>query len=312
MRLRRIDPEADFDAVLELVRASDEAVYGGSDWTPAELREEWATVDLDLDAWLAVEGDAVAGVLHRYDLRDGRVLGDAYVHPELAGRGAGTMLLEALEARAWELAGDVPLEQPVCVEATHLVGDERAPALFSDRAYERVRTFFRMTIELGDEPPPSPVWPAGLVPASLVPARDGPVVQAALDEAFAQEWGYNALPYAEWVEKTFGVDRFDASLCPLVWDGERLAGFSLNYPKRFGDWGWIGMLGVRPAWRRRGLGLTLLQESFRRFHERGERVVALGVDAENPTGATRLYERAGMGVLWQADVWRKVIREAAV
>jgi len=36
-----------------------------------------------------------------------------------------------------------------------------------------------------------------------------------------------------------------------------------------------------------GLGLALLLESFRRFHGRGGRVVALGVDAENPTGAPR-------------------------
>ena len=75
-----------------------------------------------------------------------------------------------------------------------------------------------------------------------------------------------------------------------------------------GDWGWIGTLGVRPGWRRRGLGLALLQEGFRRFAERGETVAALGVDSENPTGATRLYERAGMRVLWRADVWRKELR----
>jgi hypothetical protein len=29
------------------------------------------------------------------------------------------------------------------------------------------------------------------------------------------------------------------------------------------------------------------------------------VDAENPTGATRLYERVGMRVLWEADLYRK-------
>ena len=57
-----------------------------------------------------------------------------------------------------------------------------------------------------------------------------------------------------------------------------------------------------------GLGLSLLQESFRRFAERGETMAALGVDSENPTGATRLYERAGMRILWRADVWRKELR----
>jgi ribosomal protein S18 acetylase RimI-like enzyme len=69
--------------------------------------------------------------------------------------------------------------------------------------------------------------------------------------------------------------------------------------------GWIASVGVRPPWRRFGLGLAMLQEAFRRFYERGERVVGLGVDAENPTGATRLYERAGMSVAWQATVYEK-------
>jgi ribosomal protein S18 acetylase RimI-like enzyme len=98
---------------------------------------------------------------------------------------------------------------------------------------------------------------------------------------------------------------------PVVWHGDEIAAFSVNYAKRNGDWGWIGMLGVREGWRRRGLGLALLRESFRRFRSTGETTVALGVDVENPTGATRLYERAGMRVLWQADVWEKELRAAA-
>lgn len=69
---------------------------------------------------------------------------------------------------------------------------------------------------------------------------------------------------------------------------------------------------VRPAPERLGETLALLRAadvaSFRRFHETGEATVALGVDVGNPTGATRLYERAGMRVLWQADVSQKELR----
>lgn len=56
----------------------------------------------------------------------------------------------------------------------------------------------------------------------------------------------------------------------------------------------VGALGVRKPWRRRGVGLALLHHVIRVFHARGERSVGLGVDSENPAGATRLYERAGM------------------
>jgi ribosomal protein S18 acetylase RimI-like enzyme len=61
--------------------------------------------------------------------------------------------------------------------------------------------------------------------------------------------------------------------------------------------GWIGALGVRDRWRKRGIGLALLQHAFAEFHRRGLTKVGLGVDASNPTGATRLYERAGMRVV---------------
>ncbi len=102
-----------------------------------------------------------------------------------------------------------------------------------------------------------------------------------------------------------GVPQFDPELILVVWDGDEIAAASIDYQKRLGDWGLISRLGVRDGWRRQGLGLSLLHESFRRFAERGETMAALGVDSENPTGATRLYERAGMRILWRADVWRK-------
>jgi ribosomal protein S18 acetylase RimI-like enzyme len=74
---------------------------------------------------------------------------------------------------------------------------------------------------------------------------------------------------------------------------------------------WVGSIGVVPAWRCRGLALALLRDSFRRFREAGETIGALGVDAENPTGAVQLYERAGMRVLWRADLCQKELRAGA-
>jgi len=53
---------------------------------------------------------------------------------------------------------------------------------------------------------------------------------------------------------------------------------------------------VRNSWRKRGLGLALLHHSFGEFYRRGASLVMLNVDSENPTGATRLYKKAGMNV----------------
>jgi mycothiol synthase len=65
------------------------------------------------------------------------------------------------------------------------------------------------------------------------------------------------------------------------------------------------VLGVRPRWRRRGLGLALLRHTFTEYHRRGHTRVGLGVDAENVSGAVRLYERAGMRVVRRHDTYER-------
>jgi mycothiol synthase len=297
------------DETLALLRAADIAVYGDSDWTVEDLCEEWEGLDLARDAWLVEVDGRLAGVAQLVERKGGRFFGDGYVHPELTGRGVGDRVLRLLEERVLELRESWPGGERIVLEAAHLVGDDRAPRLFSERGFERVRSFFRMVIDLRPEHP-RPEWPVGAELRDLDPDRDGPPLYDAELEAFADEWDYVPLGYEEWRERVFGRARFDPSLVPVVWAGDEVVAFSRNYPKRNGDWGWIGTLGVRPAWRRRGLGLALLRESFRRFRGTGETTVALGVDTQNPTGATRLYERAGMRVLWQADVWQKELRAA--
>jgi ribosomal protein S18 acetylase RimI-like enzyme len=88
----------------------------------------------------------------------------------------------------------------------------------------------------------------------------------------------------------------------VAWDGDQVAGVSMNWIEdeenaRVGvDAGWLGNVSVRRPWRRRGVGRALLLHAFRELHARGAERVGLGVDAQNPSGATRLYESVGMAV----------------
>jgi ribosomal protein S18 acetylase RimI-like enzyme len=72
--------------------------------------------------------------------------------------------------------------------------------------------------------------------------------------------------------------------------------------------GHIGGLRVRPAWRRQGLGLALLQHAFADFYRRGAREATLSVDAESPTRAPRLYRQAGMDVARSYVIYQKEVR----
>ena len=306
MRVVRPTP-ARFDETLALLRAADVAVFGDSDWTADELREEWDGLDLAHDAWLVELDGRIAGVAHLLDRKGGRFIGDGYVHPELTGRGVGGRVLGLLEERALELRPSWPAGERIVLEAAHLVGDERAPHVVR-RAGLRARAKLLPHGGRRHGRAAAAGVAGGHQLRPLDPDRDGPMLHDAELEAFADEWGYVPLSYDDWRGRVFGRSGFDPTLVPVVWAGDEVVAFSRNYPKRNGDWGFIANLGVRPAWRRRGLGLALLHESFHRFRETGETTIALGVDVENPTGATRLYEQAGMRVLWQADLWQKELR----
>ena len=126
-------------------------------------------------------------------------------------------------------------------------------------------------------------------------------------EAFADHWEYHREPFEQWREFTVRSRNFDPALWLVAWAGDDVAGYALNFPERAGDpgYGWVGTLGVRRPWRRKGVGEALLRRSFAALHARGIRKVRLSVDAESPTGATRLYERAGMTVLRRSNTWER-------
>jgi len=297
-------PEAaELQTVLELVRAHDEAVYRESDWTENDLREEWAKAELERDAWLVELDGRVAGYAILEVRRDGSLVADGYVHPGARERGIGTELLRLTEARA--LAEVAPGETRPLRNAT-LAGDACTPNLYSTHGYAPVRHFWKMVVDLDDSLSQPEI--DGIEIDRYRHPADGGAVHAARNEAFAQEWGFRPPSFAEFEERELGAARFDPRLWWVARDGDELAGFVMCDWKRHGDWGWVASLGVREPWRRRGIGEALLRAAFGEFARRGERRVALGVDAENPTGATRLYERVGMRVIWAAVVYEKELR----
>jgi mycothiol synthase len=169
------------------------------------------------------------------------------------------------------------------------------------RGYAYWRSSYRMRIELAERPE-TPALPPGLELRSYE-AGDAETVRAALNEAFATDPFSHPVTESNFREFFLRQRGFDPRLWLLAWDGAELAGFALAFPSNGADEsvGWVGNLGVRPAWRRRGLGTALLRHAFAVLYDRGLRSVGLGVDAENPTGAVGLYESAGMRQVLRLD-----------
>jgi mycothiol synthase len=281
--------------------------------TPEELANEWKSEGF------SVERDAVLVETH-----NGRVVGyegfdnekdhhqlyaDGYVHPEFKGLGIGTSLLRTVEARARE---EMKLTEPdllVFLRSTLDNKDEQGHNLHKAEGYFPIRYYWRMEIKL-ETAPPNPVWPDGVELRPFIREEHAHAVWLADNEAFRDHWGSHEITFEKWEHKKFGRTEFDPTLWMIAWDGDQIAGYSQNR-FRMGI-GWIGTLGVRRPWRKKGLGLALLQYSFGEFYKRGMITVGLGVDASNPTGATRLYQRAGMYVASEFTTYEKELRAGRI
>jgi mycothiol synthase len=295
----------DVPAVAELARAVALADYGEDEDDAENIAIVFGLIDLERDAWV-VEGPpgrivarGMVRVRHPTRLRSiGEVL------PEHRGRGLGGELLRRIEARAGELAEQAPPGEEVWLGQEVAPANDRARELVVRNGFERLRHFWKMVIDL-DEEFPEPEWPDGirLVPFDLSQARE---VFDASEDAFQDHWGHTPHEFEEWRAWMIERDSFDPSLWLIAREGDEVTGVSFCYaaPQE----GWVGVLGVRRPWRRRGLGRALLLESFRQLQARGLPRAALGVDAENPTGATRLYERAGMRIVFESHAYRKILR----
>ena len=203
------------------------------------------------------------------------------------GRGLGTEIIERGEAFARaEGVGKILVAAPE--------PDAAARALLESRGYREVRRFYEMAIELTEEPP-EPVLPPGLVLDELHDDEYEAFYEA-LNEAFAEHWEWHPKPYEEWIALRQGQHRDEhGPIWFVVRDGDELAAVTRNDASVAGG-GYVGAIGVRPAWRGKGLAKALLYRTFAEFWRRGTTRVTLDVDSQNATGAVALYERVGMHV----------------
>jgi mycothiol synthase len=292
MNVRR-PTEADAPAVTELTAATDRHFLGTPELTEEDLHWRWRELTLDRDAWLIELDDELAGYAALHSGADTIVHG--YVHPRHLGRGVGTRIVELTEAEA-------ELRHLATIQSAVLATDERAHALLESHGYSELRHFYRMAIEL-NAPPDAATWPDGIDVSPVDYVNEADAFHATLDEAFAEEFGHESERDIDWRARRERPG-FDPALWFVVKDENEVAAAVLCEEERFGG-GWVAAIGVRKPWRRQGIGFALLMHAFAQLYARGQRRITLGVDAENPTGATRLYERAGMHIAFEAVIYEK-------
>ncbi|MFN2472058.1 MAG: N-acetyltransferase family protein [Gaiellaceae bacterium] len=292
------EPDAGEAAALaELLNAHSRAIHGEADLSVDEVCH-WFTMK---NIWMRVverDGCPVAYLDVADDHEDGtRFHVDARPLDAEAADAAAKAAVEHARAHAAPEA---------IVRGYAPERDEACSAAYERAGFRVVRHSFEMRIDdLRDVA--APVWPEGICVRTFRP-EDEEVVWAVTNEAFADHWDHQPPTpegRAQWRHRQLESPRFDPELWFLAEDGGEVAGVGLCDWHHSGDprFGWVQTLGVRRRWRRRGLALALLRHAFAEFARRGATRVGLGVDAENTTGAVRLYECAGMHVERLSDTW---------
>jgi ribosomal protein S18 acetylase RimI-like enzyme len=185
-------------------------------------------------------------------------------------------------------------------------GDAAAESLLSRHGLRPIRHFWHMQIDIVGPIEPGPD-PAAIEIRRAGPEVDLEAVHAVLEEAFRLD-SDPVQPFREWADEQVSSPSYDPTLWLLAWDGPTPAGALTASVAD--DAGWVDWLGVRSSHRGRGIGSALLRRSFAAFSSLGLARVRLNVDAQNPTGATAVYERAGMHVINRWDLWERSSGEA--
>ncbi len=296
----------DLPAAVEFFNLYSLSTIGVEEHTLDSQRREWTLPGFDIESSTRVvhspEGKWI-GYVEVWDTQEPPVRVHVWgcVHPEFQHKGIGTRLQSWAEDRSRRALTHLPDDVRATIRMTTVGTNQSAIHLFKKRGATLVRRYWDMQIDL-ETALDEPRWPGGLRIVTFDDFQDLEAVYRADDEAFQDHWGYVEEPfevaYPKWKHWMTDPAVFDPTLWFLAMDGEELAGMSLckQSSPDDPDMGWVRALSVRRPWRERGLGLALLLHSFAEFKRLGKKRAGLGVDSGSLTGATRLYEKAGMHV----------------
>jgi len=302
---RRFDPALDYTGIAALI--ADCHAHDEVGWFPTAelLAHEWGhneSFDPASDAVLAFERDRAVGLVSvDWRQREAAVvhLIEFWVRPEARRRGIGERLVAWAEAHARETAalggaGRTNLPHDVMGWGDgHVAGHAE---LAAKRGYRVARYGFEMLRPL-DAPVVVEPLPAGLELRPVAPGHYRAIWDADV-EAFLDHRDPAVRTEADFRAK-FDAPWLDTSTWKVAWAGDEVVGCVMTWVsaeenERIGiKRAWLDHVSVLRPWRRQGIAAALITAALELLRDQGFEQAALGVDAENPTGALRLYERLG-------------------
>lgn len=298
-----------------------ERAYLGKERTPFSatlewIRNTWQTggFDLEADSRVAVTADEqIVGYVTTWkeEHEPHQMVAWPRIHPDYRGRGLGTWMIRWAEQRARQIAATLPADRDIVLFSWVEDVDQAAKEILAREQFLVERYWWQMEIQL-ETTPPVPTWPDGMNIRTFIAGQDERATHHALAEAFSTNGDEPYSVFEDWLRYGVEGESFDPTLWFLaVEDNDEIAGVILCELRTDSARGWISEVAVRPQWRKRGLAQALLFHAFGEFYRRDIHQCALAVDAANPSGATRLYERVGMHANNHVEIqYKKVLRAA--
>ena len=298
-----VGPPDRISEVTGLIRIAETAVDGSSAATDSFVTMLIDTPETDpntdvLSVRRSDDGDLVG--FGRYLNTDPHIesvtLG--WVHPQHRGRGIGSAIITWGIELSRSLIPLAPSDARITNRCQASQTDPAAIDLFIDHGYRADRHEFEMHRTL-DAPVEVTDLPDDVAVRTMAGAEDLGMVTRVITAAFKDHYGWvDSTPEAS-VKRWSNYRAMDEWDDDLVWIAETpdgavgiLAGLTSHGSHT--DAGYVGSLGVVREWRGKGIARALLTRAFAEYHQRGKLWVALDVDADSLTGATRLYESVGM------------------
>jgi mycothiol synthase len=314
INIRNFTP-GDEQALVDLQNASSEFDRTDRGTSLGQLSEMLQAPDFDPTRNVTLaESDGQLVAFQWLDYRhcsDGHLFHTyGFVHPDWRRRGIGAQMIGRAYAEALERRKTKD-QNPAFLASQAFAHEPSRLALLEHFEMKPVREFCKFSRATLDNLFAVPAL-EGIVIRNYRPGVDQAATLAALNEAFQDHWSNSPGSPDHWAYWTSRPERrFD--LWFLAWDGDEIAGVCLcelqeAYNRQRGTRsGCVDDVAVRRPWRKRGVGAALIVAGLRAFRNAGMTAAHLYADADNLTGAARLYKRLGFVEEWRSIAYRRPI-----
>lgn len=302
LSVRSYAGEIDLEAIAHLINTCEAVNRLDEGISISELQQEFNEPSLDvardIRLWEDAEGKLI-GFAQLSIPEPGEVIDGALwfrVHPNARGGDLEAAAIAWGEVRMREVS-TIP-GAPVKLRSSARAEDGDRISLLTSSGFKPDRYFFRMARSLS-EPIPEPKLPQGFTLIQFPGEQDAEAWVEMFNQSFIDHWNHHDLTLDKFKYDLAKPDyRNDLDLIAVAGDGTFVAfcycEISVDECDRTGrNQGWIACLGTRRGFRKIGLGRAMLLAGLHRLKAAGVETAILGVDAENISGALRLYESVG-------------------